>query len=204
VGSTTATHEPVIARSNNGVNWTIIPQTVFTARINAVGTKRVLPYEGITHSVMRFGTVNPYVAPGVPNTEMTNIGMMFPGDLYMDISGRNLYKYYFEFQNTPLMGGIGGDADLTPIMNFGPIIQYGTAGTPSSDGESSIIGVSTICFTPNTFTSPPNVTATIVGGSVVPGVICITDVTSTCFSTFTYELPAGTLTDYRFNWQAMI
>ena len=158
---------------------------------------------------MRFGKVNPWIEGPAPNTEITNIGFIFPGDLYMDISGRNLYKYYGNYNGVRIMGGFGGEEDITPIMNFGPIIQYGTAGTPDTVVGDSIIGVSTIRFTPdilgnNVFTSPPNVTATILGGDLTPGIVCITDVTSTCFSTFTYDLSALALSDYRFNWQAML
>jgi uncharacterized protein (UPF0297 family) len=203
-------HEPVIATSDNGVNWTIIPQAVFTARLNAVATKRVLPYEGITHSVMRFGSVNPYI-DGVPNQEMSSIGLMFPGDLYMDISGRNLYKYYAKYGNIPFVGGLGGSGDTIPIMNFGPIIQYGSATTSDSTAGGAIVGVSTIRFAPNSlgdnvFSSPPNITVTIVADSatVSPGFIAISDVTSTCFSTFTYNFDTQQLCDYRFNWQAML
>jgi hypothetical protein len=209
VGATTA-NTPVIATSLDAINWRIIPgQNVFTDRINAVATKRVLPYEGTTNSIMRFGKVNPWIEGPAPNTEITNIGFIFPGDLYMDISGRNLYKYYGNYNGVRIMGGFGGEEDITPIMNFGPIIQYGTAGTPDTVVGDSIIGVSTIRFTPdilgnNVFTSPPNVTATILGGDLTPGIVCITDVTSTCFSTFTYDLSALALSDYRFNWQAML
>ena len=53
----------------------------------------------------------------------------------------------------------------------------------------------------NSFTSAPNVTATITGTS--PGFICVSAITSNGFTTNTYSI-SGTLSNNTFNWHAVL